>query len=147
MCGAFAFYTYILPILLHVTVISESTASLLKLGYGVMAAIGNFWGGRLPDRKGADYAVMTVLIGLTVVLLAIWFLVSFLPLMVLLTGLLGALRYEAVSALQARVIGLPSVHTPRSPQSPRAAGFNGGITLGSLLGGASLEAMRLKSAA
>lgn len=39
------------------------------LGYGVMAAFGNVWGGRLADRKGADFAVMIVLTELITVLL------------------------------------------------------------------------------
>jgi DHA1 family inner membrane transport protein len=47
--GSFTFYTYISPILLVVTKVSESTASLLMLGYGVMAAVGNVWGGA-PSR-------------------------------------------------------------------------------------------------
>ncbi|WP_423175121.1 MFS transporter [Stenotrophomonas maltophilia] len=148
--GSFALYTYISPILLQVTHVSESTASLLMLGYGVMAAIGNVWGGRLTDRKGADFAVMTVLVGLAVVLLAIWASAPSLPLMVLLTGLLGALTYAAVPALQARVIGLSHIHAPQAPAVAAGlniAGFNGGIALGSLLGGASLEAMGLTSTA
>lgn len=120
------------------------------LGYGVMAAIGNVWGGRLTDRKGADFAVMTVLVGLAVVLLAILASAPSLPLMVLLTGLLGALTYAAVPALQARVIGLSHIHAPQAPAVAAGlniAGFNGGIALGSLLGGASLEAMGLTSTA
>ncbi|MBN3838702.1 MFS transporter [Burkholderia sp. Ac-20349] len=148
--GSFSLYTYISPILLQVTHVSERTASLLMLGYGVMAAMGNVWGGRLTDRKGADAAVMTVLAGLAVVLLAIRLSAPSLPLMALLTGLLGALTYAAVPALQARVIGLAHVHAPQAPAVAAGlniAGFNGGIALGSLLGGASLEAMGLTSTA
>ncbi len=148
--GSFALYTYISPVLLQVTKVSESTASLLMLGYGVMAAIGNIWGGKLTDRKGADAAVMTVLVGLAMVLLAIWASAPSLPLMVLLTGLLGALTYAAVPALQARVIGLSHSHAPQVPAVAAGlniAGFNGGIALGSLLGGVSLEAMGLTSTA
>ena len=148
--GSFALYTYISPILLEITRVNASTASLLMLGYGVMAAIGNVWGGRLTDRKGADAAVMTVLVGLLVVLLAISLLAPSLPLMVVLTGLLGALTYAAVPALQTRVIGLSHVHAPQAPAVAAGlniAGFNGGIALGSLLGGASLEAMGLISTA
>lgn len=148
--GSFTLYTYISPLLLQVTRVSESTSSLLMLGYGVMAAIGNVGGGHLTDRRGTDHAVMTVLIGLAVVLLAIWPSASSLPLMVPLTGLLGALTYAAVPALQARVIGLSHVHAPQAPAVAAGlniAGFNGGIALGSLLGGASLEAMGLTSTA
>lgn len=93
---------------------------------------------------------MTVLVGLAVVLLAIWLSASSLPLMVLLTGLLGALTYAAVPALQARVIRLSHSHAPHAPAVAAGlniAGFNGGIALGSLFGGASLEVMGLTSTA
>ncbi|WP_411704753.1 MFS transporter [Edaphovirga cremea] len=146
--GSFTLYTYISPILLVVTKVSESTASLLMLGYGVMAAIGNVWGGRLADRRGADAAVMTVLIGLVVVLIAIWIFAPSLTLMVPLVGLLGALTYAAVPALQARLIGLSHIHAPQAPAVAAGlniAGFNGGIALGSLLGGVSLETIGLAS--
>ncbi len=148
--GSFALYTYITPLLLQVTRVSDGASSLLMLGYGMMAAVGNVWGGRLTDRKGADAAVMMVLIGLAAVLLAIGLAASSLPLMVVLTGLLGALTYAAVPALQARVIGLSHIHAPQAPAVAAGlniAGFNGGIALGSLLGGASLEALGLISTA
>ena len=83
-------------------------------------------------------------------LLAIWASAQSLPLMVLLTGMLGALTYVAVPDLQARVIELSHTHAPQAPAVAAGlniAGFNGGITLGSLLGGASLEAMGLTSTA
>ncbi|PPT90440.1 hypothetical protein XthCFBP4691_12235 [Xanthomonas theicola] len=44
---------------------------------------------------------------------------------------------------QARVIGLSHIHAPQAPAVATGlniAGFNGGIALGSLPGGASLEA-------
>ncbi len=148
--GSFCLYTYISPILLHVTHVGETTRSLMMLGYGAMAAIGNVWGGRLTDRRGADHAAMIVLVGLTVVLLGIWLAAASLPSMVVLTGLLGALTYAAVPALQTRVIGLAHIHAPQAPAVAAGlniAGFNGGIALGSLLGGASLEALDLTSTA
>jgi predicted MFS family arabinose efflux permease len=148
--GSFTLYTYISPILLQVTQTTESTSSLLMLGYGVMAAIGNIWGGRLADRKGADHAVMVVLVGLVVVLLAMWASASSLALMAILIGLLGALTYAAVPALQARVIGLSHDHAPQAPAVAAGlniAGFNGGIALGSILGGVALEITGLVSTA
>lgn len=148
--GSFALYTYISPILLHVTQVHESTGSLLMLGYGVMAAIGNVWGGRLTDRKGADYAVMVILVGLAVVLLAIGASAVSVILMAILIGLLGALTYAAVPALQARVIGLSHEHAPLAPAVAAGlniAGFNGGIALGSILGGIALEITGLVSTA
>ncbi|MDT3249597.1 MFS transporter [Serratia sp. root2] len=148
--GSFALYTYISPILLHVTQVHESTGSLLMLGYGVMAAIGNVWGGRLTDRKGADYAVMIILVGLAVVLIAIGASAVSVILMAILIGLLGALTYAAVPALQARVIGLSHEHAPQAPAVAAGlniAGFNGGIALGSILGGIALDITGLVSTA
>lgn len=103
--GSFALYTYISPILIQVTGLSEKNSSWLMLAYGVMAAIGNIWGGRLSDKRGADKAVMIILVGLVVVLAAMWPSASHLLPMILLVGLLGALTYAAVPALQARVVG------------------------------------------
>lgn len=148
--GSFALYTYISPILLQVTQVNESTSSLLMLGYGVMAAIGNVWGGRLTDRNGADHAVMVVLVGLAVVLLAIWGAASSIVLMAIMIGLLGALTYAAVPALQARVIGMSHDYAPQAPAVAAGlniAGFNGGIALGSILGGVALDITGLVSTA
>ncbi|MEE3649874.1 MULTISPECIES: MFS transporter [unclassified Brenneria] len=148
--GSFALYTYISPILLQVTHVDERTISLLMLVYGVMAAIGNVWGGRLTDKQGADRAVMIVLVGLALVLFAMWFSVSSLILMALFIGLLGALTYAAVPSMQARVIGLSHIYAPEAPAVAAGlniAGFNGGIALGSLLGGVALDFSGLTSPA
>lgn len=148
--GSFALYTYISPLLVQVTHADERTRSLLMLGYGVMAAIGNLWGGRLTDRKGADHAVVQVMIGLALVLCGMGPGAPSLPAMALLIGLLGAFTYAAVPALQARVIGLAHTHAPQAPAVAAGlniAGFNGGIALGALLGGESLEAWGLTGTA
>lgn len=148
--GSFALYTYISPILLHVTHIDGRMSSLLMLGYGVMAAIGNVWGGRLTDKQGADHAVIVVLIGLAIALISIWLSASSLILMALLIGLLGAFTYAAVPSMQARVIGLSHIHAPETPAVAAGlniAGFNGGIALGSLVGGAVLDSAGLTSPA
>ncbi len=148
--GAFAFYTFIGPVLLEVTHVSERTMSALMLVFGICAYVGNVWGGRLSDRKGADYAVRTVLIGLSLVLIAVWMCASSFPLMIILTGLLGALTYAGVPALQARLIALSHLHAPRVPAvaaGMNIAGFNGGIALGSFTGGVGLGAAGLTSTA
>ncbi|WJV25536.1 MULTISPECIES: MFS transporter [Pseudomonas] len=148
--GSFALYTYISPLLLQVTHTSEATASLLMLGYGVMAAVGNIWGGRLADRKGPNHAVMVVLVGLAVVLAAIGLSATSLLPMTVLTGLLGALTYAAVPALQARVIALSHDHAPQATAVAAGlniAGFNGGIALGSVVGGIALQLSGLVSTA
>ncbi|WP_349305405.1 hypothetical protein [Serratia plymuthica] len=91
-----------------------------------------------------------VLVGLAVVLLAIWGAASSIVLMAILSGLLGALTYAAVPALQARVIGMSHDYAPQAPAVAAGlniAGFNGGIALGSILGGVTLDISGLVSTA
>jgi len=148
--GSFALYTYITPILLHITIISEAAISFLMLSYGVMAAIGNILGGYITDRKGANYTIILVLVGLLFTLLLIWVGVKSIILMVILVGLLGALTYAAVPALQTRIINLAHDYAPKSltvAAGLNIAGFNGGIALGSILGGIALENTGLISTA
>ncbi len=148
--GAFTFYTFISPTLLQITGLTEKSSSAILMVYGVMAALGNIVGGKLSDRKGADYAAMTILIGLLIVLAGIWQLQSFTWAMVILIGVLGALTYAAVPALQARVIAISdseAVQFPEVASGINIAGFNGGIALGSIIGGLSLQWMGLRSIA
>lgn len=93
---------------------------------------------------------MIILVGLAVVLLAIGASAVSVILMAILIGLLGALTYAAVPALQARVIGLSHEHAPQAPAVAAGlniAGFNGGIALGSILGGIALNITGLVSTA
>lgn len=148
--GAFSFYTYISPVLSKITGLTSETSSAILLIYGVMAAVGNTVGGKLTDRKGNDYAVMIILISLAIVLSGIGLFQSFAWAMMIFIGLLGAITYAAVPALQARVIAISELET--SPFTEVAsglniAGFNGGIALGSVLGGLSLQLAGLRSMA
>lgn len=148
--GAFCFYTYISPVLERITELNDRGRSTLLLVYGVMAAVGNIWGGKLTDRKGSDHAVMVVLIGLLVVLFSIWLLQPYAWAMAILIGVLGALTYAAVPALQARVISIANAEAlsfPEVASGLNIAGFNGGIALGSVMGGLSLQLSSLSSIA
>lgn len=148
--GSFSLYTYISPLLLQITQVSEKGASIMMLCYGVMAAVGNIFGGKLTDRKGPDDAVMTILFGLTIVLFIIWLSADSFMLMTFLTGLLGALTYAAVPALQARVIAMSHIYTPQNAAVAAGlniAGFNGGIALGSVIGGFVIKKIDLVSTA
>jgi len=117
---------------------------------GVAAAIGNVVGGRVTDRSGPDHSVMFVLIGFALVLLAIWFPARSLLSMIGLVAALGALTYAAVPAMQARVIGIAERHAPRALGAAAGlniAGFNSGMTMGSLIGGAVIGSAGLMTTA
>lgn len=137
--GSFCLFSYISPLLIEVTGMAPGWVGTMMLVYGVAAALGNIAGGRMTDRLGPDRAVMIVLIGLAVVLGAMWFATRSVPTMAVLVAALGALTYAAVPALQARVIGIAERHAPKAALAAAAglniAGFNSGIALGSLIGG------------
>jgi MFS transporter, DHA1 family, inner membrane transport protein len=139
--GSFTAYTYIAPILVQVTAISMHTVSIFMLIYGVLAAAGNIIGGRMADRLGVNRASLIIVAGIAVVVLGMWLLAHSAVSMAALVALLGLLSYAAVPALQARLIGIAEMHTPRAhgvAAGLNIAGFNSGIALGSVLGGATI---------
>jgi len=148
--GSFCLFSYISPLLIKVTGMAPAAVGTMMLVYGVAAALGNIAGGRMTDRLGPDRAVMIVLVGLTVVLGAMWFATRSVPAMAVLVAALGALTYAAVPALQARVIGIAERHAPGALAAAAGlniAGFNSGIALGSLIGGGVIGALGLEATA
>lgn len=136
--GSFALFAYIAPLLIDVAKMAPDHVAAMMLVYGVAAAIGNVIGGRMTDGLGADRTVLVILIGLALVLAAIWLMPASWAAMVMLVALLGGLTYAAVPAMQARVIGIAERHAPRALAAAAGlniAGFNSGIALGALIGG------------
>lgn len=137
--GAFTLYTYITPLLEHITKANIKTISYFMIIYGVFAALGNIIGGKLTDRLGVNYMVALIMALFTVDLFFISIYGDSLYLMVVLIALLGAVSYAAVPAMQARVISLANLYVPNAvpvASGLNIAGFNSGIALGSLFGGA-----------
>lgn len=140
-CGAFTLYTYISPLLLEVTLISVQNLSFMMLIYGCAAAVGNIVGGKMTDKLGADSSCLAIIISLMVVLFLIGFSAQSFILIGILIALLGGISYAAVPALQTRLIHLAQQHEPESVaviSGLNIAGFNLGITFGSLLGSATI---------
>ncbi|MGU3282551.1 MFS transporter [Methylobacterium mesophilicum] len=148
--GSFCLFSYIAPLLIRITGMDAAWVGPIMLVYGVAAAAGNVVGGRMTDRLGPDRAVLIVLVGLTITLATMWFAVRTIPGMALLVAVLGALTYAAVPALQARVIGMAERYAPNALAAAAGlniAGFNSGIALGSLVGGAVIDAFGLPATA
>ncbi|WP_236710283.1 hypothetical protein [Pseudomonas sp. RIT-PI-q] len=96
----------------------------------------------MADRLGVDRASLILITGIVMVLLAMWLLVSSPISMAILVALLGLLSFAAVPALQARLLGIADTHAPGAhsvASGLNIAGFNSGIALGSLLGGATIS--------
>ncbi|PHM74949.1 MFS transporter [Xenorhabdus kozodoii] len=148
--ASFALYTFITPILLTITGVSVETASGVLLAYGIGAAIGTVWGGRLTDRKGMDIASLVLLVGIAVVLAAMTFSLTNSVLMIGLTALLGLATYGAIPPLQSRILMLAKRHTPYAmdiASGMNIAAFNAGVVLGSVIGGTTVRGWGLETLA
>ncbi|OTA17925.1 CmrA [Xenorhabdus vietnamensis] len=148
--ASFALYTFITPILLTITGVSVETASGVLLAYGIGAAVGTVWGGRLTDRQGMDLASLVLLVGIAVVLAAMSFSLTNSTLMIGLTALLGLATYGAIPPLQSRILMLAERHTPYAmdiASGMNIAAFNAGVVLGSVIGGTTVRGWGLETLA
>lgn len=137
--GAFVLFTYASPLLTAITGLGVEEVSAVLLAYGLAAAVGNLAGGAVSDRLGHQAATAGILVALALVLAGIGLLAARPLPTALLVAALGATMFAAVPILQARVLDVAGRHAPDAAASASGlniAGFNLGITLGSLLGGA-----------
>lgn len=146
--GSFALYTFVTPLLLHVTHTDIRGASAMLLAYGIGAAIGNVAGGRMTDRMGMDRASLWLLAGIAAVLALIGLGQTHFFVMIVLVMALGLTTYGAIPPLQSRILGLARRHRPQAldvASGLNIAAFNAGVVAGSMLGAASLERWGLPS--
>ncbi len=137
----FTFYTYISPVLLAVTLMSIEQVSLLLLLYGFAAAIGNMLGGKMTDHWGVNLSSLIILVALACVLFLSGMVASLAVPMGILLILLGFISFSAVPVLQSRLIQLAQHHAPKAItviSGMNIAGFNLGISLGSLIGSSTI---------
>jgi predicted MFS family arabinose efflux permease len=136
--GSFIAFTYLAPILQHVSGFSAGAVSLVLLVYGVSVAIGNIWGGKLADRKGPTDALKIIFLALAAVLVLLTFTAGN-PWLALATVLVwGAVAFGNVPGLQVYVVRQAERHTPRAvdvASGLNIAAFNLGIAGGAWGGG------------
>jgi MFS transporter, DHA1 family, inner membrane transport protein len=143
--GVIMVYTYIAPLLTHVSRFTAGTVPVLLLAYGTGAVAGNFLGGWLADK-----ALMPSLAGLLTLLaaaLALLWLVS--PIegpAAVLTFVIGMLAFAIIPGMQTHVLATASA-APTLAVAVNASGFQlaaafagwlGGIIITSSLGTRSL---------
>ena len=136
--GLFTVFTYIQPILTHVTGFSEAAVSAILLVFGAGLSIGNIAGGRFADR-GLPPALIGTLAGLAVVLLALAPALLFKAPAVMLVGLLGAAAFATVAPLQLRVLEKAGPAGRNLASSLNIAAFNLGNALGAWIGGVTID--------
>ncbi|MET0231397.1 MAG: MFS transporter [Rhodanobacteraceae bacterium] len=131
--GVFAVFTYIQPLLIHVTGFAESAVSPILLVFGVGMIVGNLVGGRLADRALVP-ALLGTLATLAIVLLAMTFALHSHVLAIVSVGVLGAAAFATVSPLQMRVLQHADGAGQSLASSFNIAAFNLGNALGAWLG-------------
>ncbi len=128
----FSVFTYIAPILLHVTQISPHAVTLMLLLFGAGLTLGNYIGGRLGDWK-----LMPSVIGIFAVLvptvIAFAF-TSFSPAAAAVTIFVwGILCFALVSPLQMRVV-TEAAQAPNLASTINQGAFNFGNATGAWIG-------------
>jgi MFS transporter, DHA1 family, inner membrane transport protein len=139
MTGGFAVFTYIAPMAIQVAGLDRSTLPAVLLTYGIGAAIGNYIGGQLADRWGAQRTVVTALV-LNMGMLFLFSAIGHLPQAwagpVFVAALLpwGVVSWSFPPAQASRILAI-------APESaPLVLSLNGsalylGVALGSFVGG------------
>jgi DHA1 family inner membrane transport protein len=131
--GIVTVFTYIAPLLTHVSGFTAAAVPVLLLVYGAGAVSGNFLGGRLSDK-----ALMPSLIGLLSVLagiLALFWLVSGIQVpAAILTFVIGALAFAIIPGMQTRVLATASA-APTLAVAVNASGFQVAAAFAGWLGG------------
>lgn len=134
----FTVFTYIAPILLHVTHVSQNSVTVALVIYGIGLTIGNALGGHFADKSLTPtlIAVFAALVGLLV--LFAWTMHSPVPAIATVFAW-GVATFALVPSLQARVMSLAS-DAPNLAASINIGAFNLGNAIGAALGGGVIAA-------
>jgi len=136
--GVFTVFTYIQPLLLRVTGVSESAVSPILLVLGAGLAIGNLLGGRLADRAPMR-ALLATLSALALVFATMYWMVEAPWSAVLFAALLGIAAFATVAPMQLHVLEKASGAGQNLASSLNIAAFNLGNALGAWAGGLTVE--------
>ena len=130
----FTVFTYIAPILEHVTHVSADLVAVTLVVYGVGLTVGNALGGRFADRALTP-TLMVVLAALTgLLVLFAWTMHAYVPALITVFAW-GVATFALVPPLQAQVMGAAS-DAPTLASSINIGAFNLGNACGAALGGA-----------
>ena len=136
--GVFGAFTYIAFTLTEVTGFAASAVPWLLILFGAGLFAGNLLGGRAADRA-LSRTLVTVLAGLTVVLVAFALSAGSQVLTIASIVLLGAFGFATVPGLQMRIMNHAG-NAQTIASSANIAAFNLGNALGAWLGGVTIAA-------
>jgi DHA1 family inner membrane transport protein len=134
----FTVFTYIAPILEHVTAASAGFVTAMLVIYGIGLTIGNYLGGRFADRALTP-TLIVVLASLTLLLLLFAWTMDWKAPAAATIFAWGIATFALVPALQARVMKV-AAEAPNLASSINIGAFNLGNAIGAALGGAVIHA-------
>ncbi|WP_031264130.1 MFS transporter [Sporolactobacillus laevolacticus] len=135
--GTFVVFTYLSPLLEKVTGFSPSSVALILFIYGVAIAVGNTFGGRVSNNNPMKALIYMFLFQSAAIFLLLFTAPSKI-LGVLTVMLMGLFAFMNVPGLQLYAVVLAERLVPEGVDVASAvniSAFNGGIALGSLIGG------------
>ncbi|MEU4388151.1 MFS transporter [Promicromonospora sp. NPDC023805] len=139
-----AAWSYVVPFLEEVTGVSGAMVGVYLMIYGAATAAGAYVGGRLADWN-APRALVLGLIGLTLSLVALWFLGSSPVMVALILALLGLCTMGMAPSLQHRVVSLAGPGAPLAQSLPASAA-NVGVATGAAVGGLAISGFGVPAA-
>ncbi|MBD3920567.1 MFS transporter [Paenibacillus sp. PR3] len=143
--GTFVVFTYLSPLLTHVSGFKEATTAAILLLYGIAIAIGNMIGGKVANKKPA-HALLYMFALQAIVLLVFTFTAPYQGAALVTVFLLGLLAFMNVPGLQVYVVILAERFAPQAKDFASAvniAAFNAGIAIGAYTGGIVAEQLGL----
>ncbi|WHY04495.1 MFS transporter [Bacillus altitudinis] len=135
--GTFVVFTYLSPLLQHVTGLAPGTVALILLLYGMTIAAGNVIGGKAANKQPMK-ALIYMFIIQSLILFILSFTAGFMTLGIGTVMLMGLFAFMNVPGLQVAVVDFAERYTPGALDVASAlniAAFNAGIAIGSFLGG------------
>jgi DHA1 family inner membrane transport protein len=134
----FTVFTYIAPILQHVTNVSANTVTATLVIYGVGLTIGNALGGHFADRALAPTLIVVFVSLVALLVLFAWTMHDAVPAIATVFAW-GVATFALVPSLQARVMSVAS-DAPNLASSINIGAFNLGNAIGAALGGGVISA-------
>ncbi|MBU7591605.1 MFS transporter [Metabacillus halosaccharovorans] len=135
--GTFVVFTYLSPLLQHVTGFKEGVVAIILLVYGIAIAIGNVIGGKLANQNPLK-ALFYMFIVQAIILIVLTFTAPYKIAGLITIIFMGLLAFMNVPGLQVHVVTLAEKFVPSAVDVASAiniAAFNAGIAIGSYVGG------------
>ncbi|WP_419769109.1 MAG: MFS transporter [Candidatus Marinarcus sp.] len=132
--GLFAWFSYIAPLLIHVSKFDISSVSYLMIVAGAGMVVGNILGGYLADKKNPIKVAIFLLVSMVIALILVFFLSEYKLFSIILTFICGALAMSIGAPINMIMIN-SAKHSAMLGAAFLQAAFNVANSLGALFGG------------